>query len=778
MTRSGSSFRKALLLILFFFGVLIAFGAFSLLTVHAQTGGPAGTSSVTTIQRGGETFLKYKISSPPHPPASFDASGTSVDLSEASQAAAIHALTVPAYDWVFGCSSVSGAMIAGYYDRNGYPNMYTGPANGGVAPMDNSTTYWPEWTDVIADPYPNLPLAASHNGVDGRVIKGSLDDYWVSYASSTSDPYITGAWGPHAWSDAIGDYMKTSQSAYGLSDGATWFYDPTGATPLTCDYMATHSMTDDGTLGRKLFYEARGYTVTDCYSQNTDNQAAGGFSLAQFKAEIDAGRPVMLNLFTYPYGHTVVGVGYDDASSTIYINDTWDHTNHAMTWGGSYGNPSMELTSVSIVNLTTTTHAPVAFNKVSPANSATNQLPSVTLSWGAAQYAGSYEYCVDAVNNNACDSTWKTSGAANTSITVNGLSSGPHYWQVRAINPIGTTNANTNTWWSFNVQALQKVYMPLIFRPFPAPGGFNKASPGNGATGIATAPTLSWNASSGALSYQYCFDLSNDNICNGSGGAGGTTTWTSVGANTSVGISGLNQNTTYFWQVRAVNAGGDTYANSGAWWYFATAGASWTTIMSEDFEGTFPGSKWSLYGYNDYTWGKRNCRVYAGSYSGWGVGGGTGASLGCGSNYPQYTNSWMNYGPFSLSGATAADLSFQFWTNNGVIGSDPDTNDTLCAFASVDDYNYWGWCWWGSHAWTTGTLDLSNVYSLGNLMGQPNVWVAFTFITDGDGNTFSEGSYVDNIVLRKCTGSCPPGAPLQGAMDTSHMAPYQATRPK
>ena len=30
-------------------------------------------------------------------------------------------LTVPAFKWVFGCSSVSGAMIAGYYDRNGYP---------------------------------------------------------------------------------------------------------------------------------------------------------------------------------------------------------------------------------------------------------------------------------------------------------------------------------------------------------------------------------------------------------------------------------------------------------------------------------------------------------------------------------------------------------------------------------------------------------------------------------------------------------------------------------
>jgi YD repeat-containing protein len=101
----------------------------------------------------------------------------------------------------------------------------------------------------------------------------------------------------------------------------------------------------DGTYGRKLFYEARGYTVTDCYSQKTDNTITGGFSFAQYKAEIDAGRPVLLNL----QGHSIVGVGYDDSSNTVYIHDTWDNSNHTMTWGGSYS--GMALLSVSIVSL-------------------------------------------------------------------------------------------------------------------------------------------------------------------------------------------------------------------------------------------------------------------------------------------------------------------------------------------------------------------------------------------------------------------------------------------
>ncbi len=55
-------------------------------------------------------------------------------------------------------------------------------------------------------------------------------------------------------------------------------------------------------------------------------------------------RPVMINLA----GHTIVGVGYADPS-TIYIHDTWDSSNHTMTWGGSYA--GMEMVAVSIVNL-------------------------------------------------------------------------------------------------------------------------------------------------------------------------------------------------------------------------------------------------------------------------------------------------------------------------------------------------------------------------------------------------------------------------------------------
>jgi molybdopterin-binding protein len=338
-------------------GIVLSYGSVSFADPSAPPSKNKYFSVTTETVQDGRDVDKIIINSPPIPPPGFELQRQAVSLPVPDSSAGIKTLSVPAFNWVFGCSAVSGAMIAGYYDRTGYPNMYTGPTNGGLTPLDNSS--WPTWSDGYAT-YPNCPLIASKNGVDGSTIKGSIDDYWVRYDSTASDPYITGAWTQHVWGTAIGDYMKTSQSAYGNTDGSTSFYNYTeSALPLTCADMVTYGIADvDGTYGRKLFYEARGYTVTDCYSQKTDNIIPGGFSFNQFKAEIDADRPVMLNLA----GHTVVGVGYDDTLNTVYIHDTWDYNNHTMTWGGSYS--GMQLLSVSIVNFESEQNAAVTI--VSP----------------------------------------------------------------------------------------------------------------------------------------------------------------------------------------------------------------------------------------------------------------------------------------------------------------------------------------------------------------------------------------------------------------------------
>ena len=302
-------------------------------------------STQTTMYSDGTILSRSIINGPPVPPQGYELERATVSLPKPNPVMAINTLTVPAFRWVFGCSAVSGAMIAGYYDRNGFPNMYTGPTNDGVMPLVEDPS-WGTWTDSALDTYPNNPLIASFNGLDGRSTRGSIDDYWISYGSSAPDPYVTGAWTQHAWEDVIGDYMKTSQSAHDNVDGATSFYAFNSASPLTCSDMESYGMKDlDGTYGRKLFYEARGYTVTDCYTQMTDNTYTGGFSFARYKAEIDAGHPVFLNL----EGHSIVGVGYDDSSNTVYLHNTWNNDVHTMTWGGSYA--GMALWGASIVNL-------------------------------------------------------------------------------------------------------------------------------------------------------------------------------------------------------------------------------------------------------------------------------------------------------------------------------------------------------------------------------------------------------------------------------------------
>jgi formylglycine-generating enzyme required for sulfatase activity len=98
------------------------------------------------------------------------------------------------------------------------------------------------------------------------------------------------------------------------------------------------------------------------------------------------------------------------------------------------------------------------------------------------------------------------------------------------------------------------------------PGAFDKVSPSNAATNQPTSLTLDWDDSSGATGYEYCFDTSNDNAC---------ANWVSTGATSQATISGLNSATTYYWQVRATNSNGTTYADGSdtVYWSFTTSGS-------------------------------------------------------------------------------------------------------------------------------------------------------------------------------------------------------------
>lgn len=215
---------------------------------------------------------------------------------------------------------------------------------------------------------------------------------------------------------------------------------------------------------------------------------------------------------------------------------------------------------------------------------------------------------------------------------------------------------------------------------------------------------------------------------------------------------------------------------------YAGKPSGWITILSEDFEGAFPG-QWSVFdnqtGFGEYYWGKRNCRSSAGDFSGWAVGaGGDGASLTCGADYPHQNQSWMMYGPFSLGDATAADLQFKMWLNTQT------GYDWMCRGASIDGSNFYVYCASGySSGWMDISLDLSTVHTIGSLLGQPQVWIALIFDSD-ENQEYAEGAYVDDIVLRKHvsgSGSTPPAATTLHAPPTDAQiqeVPVIMVRPK
>jgi len=255
---------------------------------------------------------------------------TVVETPQRNLAAGINVLDeVPAFDWCFGCSATSAAMMMGYYDRHGYPDMYTGTANGGVCPLSNCTS---ETCDTIGC-NGHCSLSATELGLDGRSVRGNVDDYWIGYGNCDDDPWITNGWEEHLYEDCTGDFMGTNQSSFNNCDGATsfWFYQ--GGAPL-CSYEPGPGYRDGG-FGLALFVESRGYTVLQCCNQYIQGQGTDpnlGFTFEDFKNEIDAGRPVLVQVTN----HTMLGYGYNTSGETIYIHDTWDCQDHTMVWGGTY----------------------------------------------------------------------------------------------------------------------------------------------------------------------------------------------------------------------------------------------------------------------------------------------------------------------------------------------------------------------------------------------------------------------------------------------------------
>ncbi|MEA1924188.1 MAG: C1 family peptidase [Pseudomonadota bacterium] len=318
-------------------------------------GGPSTQFAELSEQERGEIELTV-IDSPPTPPVGHDR----VIVRQFPRSAASLS-NVPTSRWTYGCSATSAGMLFGYYDRTGYRNMYSGPTNGGVAPLTNLGQGATPRSPISG----SCSLIASMDGFDGRGAlesePGHVDDYWVGYGTAGPDPWEGSADDEHVWGGCTADYMGTNQWKWDFdgdgvpehnSDGSTVYVSySSGAKLYDGDPVYEAYLNGQTALcrGLRLFAESRGYAVAENYNQRVDTNptvvAGQGFTFADFKTEIDNGCPALIHVT----GHTMLGVGYDDATQTIYLHDTWDNEVHSMLWGGDY--TGMTLEAVTVIHL-------------------------------------------------------------------------------------------------------------------------------------------------------------------------------------------------------------------------------------------------------------------------------------------------------------------------------------------------------------------------------------------------------------------------------------------
>jgi hypothetical protein len=163
------------------------------------------------------------------------------------------------------------------------------------------------------------------------------------------------------------------------------------------------------------------------------------------------------------------------------------------------------------------------------------------------------------------------------------------------------------------------------------------------------------------------------------------------------------------------------------------------TIMFEGFEGVWPpdGGLWTAYDGDgstsgEYYWDDVNYRAHGGTWSAWPASGGP-VPVEPPTPYPANLRSWMVYGPFDLTGYSAAWFDFYFW-----MVSEPNY-DHLYWRASGDDFATWtqGSVSGSYAAWAYQNMDLED------FLGDSSVWIAFYF--ESDDIVAYEGPFVDDV---------------------------------
>ncbi len=162
------------------------------------------------------------------------------------------------------------------------------------------------------------------------------------------------------------------------------------------------------------------------------------------------------------------------------------------------------------------------------------------------------------------------------------------------------------------------------------------------------------------------------------------------------------------------------------------------TIFYDGSEGST--SPWTVLG--DPTWGVIDYRAAAGAYASYCVG----SAIAPPGPYVNGMSAWRIAGPFDLSGVSSATFRYKLYYETEA------DRDYVRALVSTDGDDFYGLQYSGtSQGWVNGSIDLTNVPTLGNVCGKNQVWIAFRFVSDS--SVTYEGAYVDEVSITGGGGS-------------------------
>lgn len=195
-----------------------------------------------------------------------------------------------------------------------------------------------------------------------------------------------------------------------------------------------------------------------------------------------------------------------------------------------------------------------------------------------------------------------------------------------------------------------------------------------------------------------------------------------------------------------------------------------SAIFADDFESGFPGATWTLYNDADVYWDDWSCWATSGQFS-VGAAAGGGFGIDCGDFYPIGYSTWMVAGPVSLADPAIIAAELQAAVN---VSSEQDY-DQLLVGVSIDGSNFYGDLYDGTYT-GQAVIDLSSVFTLGNIIGEEQVWIGFRFHSDFSGALIN-GAQVDDVtVLVETQSSNQPPAITLASPDGGETLPAGTTQ--